>query len=54
MHLDTYFNILSDKYVVVLDFDDCQKYYPDKKIERKVYLYDNDSKTSIKSDNIEV
>ena len=54
MHLDTYFNILSDKYVVVLDFDDVQKYYPDKKIERKVYLYDNEAKAPIDSDDVKV
>ena len=54
MHLDTYFNILSDKYAVVLDFDDVQKYYPDKKIERNVYLYDNEANESIESDNSEV
>ena len=54
MHLDTYFNILSDKYAVVLDFDDVKKYYPDKKIERKVYLYDNEANESIESDNSEV
>ena len=54
MHLDTYFNILSDKYVIVLDFDDVQKYYPDKKIERKVYLYDNEVNDSIESDNMDV
>ena len=54
MHLDTYFNILSDKYAAVLDFDDVQKYYPDKKIERKVYLYDNEANESIESDNSEV
>ena len=54
MHLDTYFNILSDKYAVVLDFDDVQKYYPDKKIERKVYLYDNEANESVESDNSEV
>ena len=54
MHLDTYFNILSDKYVVVLDFDDVQKYYPDKKIERKAYLYDNEANDSIESDNFDI
>ena len=32
MHLDTYFNILKDKYVIALDFDDTQKYYQNKKI----------------------
>ena len=31
MHLDTYFNILSDEYVIVLDFDEVQKFYPNKK-----------------------
>ena len=51
MHLDTYFNILSEDYVIVLDFDDVQKYYPNKKIGRKVYLYDNEAISSIKSDN---
>ena len=54
MHLDTYFNILSDKYAIVLDFDDVQKYYPDKKIERKVYLYDNEANDSIESDNFDI
>ena len=38
----------------MLDFDDVQKYYPDKKIERKVYLYDNEANESIESDNSEV
>ena len=51
MHLDTYFNILSEDYVIVLDFDDVQIYYPNKKIGRKVYLYDNEAISSIKSDN---
>ena len=51
MHLDTYFNILNDNYVIVLDFDDVQKYYPNKKIERKVYLYDNKSNYGIESIN---
>ena len=54
MHLDTYFNILSENYVVVLDFDDVQKYYPDKKIERKVYLFDNKADKGIDSDDIKV
>ena len=54
MHLDTYFNILSDNYVIVLDFDDVQKYYPNKKIGRKVYLYDNEGTSFIESDNDDV
>ena len=54
MHLDTYFNILSGDYVIVLDFDDVQKYYPNKKIGRKVYLYDNEAISSIKSDNNDI
>ena len=54
MHLDTYFNILNDNFVIVLDFDDVQKYYPNKKIERKVYLYDNKAKTPINSDDVKV
>ena len=54
MHLDTYFNILSEDYVIVLDFDDVQKYYPNKKIGRKVYLYDNEAISFIKSDNSDI
>ena len=50
MHLDTYFNILNDDHVIVLDFDQVQNYYPNKKIGRKVYLYDNDADQSIESD----
>ena len=51
MHLDTYFNFLNDKYVIVLDFDEVQTHYINKKIERKVYLYDNSAKKSINPDN---
>jgi len=51
MHLDTYFNILNDGNVIVLDFEQVQKYYPNKKIQRKVYLYDNEVENSIESDN---
>ena len=51
MHLDTYFNILNDKYVIVLDFDEVQTHYKDKKINRKVYLYDNQATEKINSDN---
>ena len=54
MHLDTYFNILNDKYVIVLDFDEVQTYYKDKKIGRKVYLYDNKATTAINSDDSKV
>ena len=54
MHLDTYFNFLNDKYVMVLDFDEVQKYYKDKKIERKVYLYDNQANEGIDTDDIKV
>ena len=54
MHLDTYFNILSEDYVIVLDFDEVQKYYPNKKIGRKVYLYDNEAKNPIESNNIDI
>ena len=42
MHLDTYFNILNDNNVLVIDFDDVKK--EEKKelnIDRKVYYYDN-------------
>ena len=51
MHLDTYFNILSDDFAIVLDFNEVQKYYPNKKIGRKVYLFDNEAKSSILSNN---
>ena len=51
MHLDTYFNFLNDKYVIVLDFDEVQTHYPDKKIGRKVYLYDNKAEKGINSDD---
>ena len=54
MHLDTYFNFLNDKYVLVLDFDEVQKHYKNKKIERKVYLYDNKAKEGIDSDDVKV
>ena len=43
MHLDTYFNILNDNNVVVIDFDDVTKNVENKaNIDRKVYYYDND------------
>ena len=51
MHLDTYFNILSDDFAIVLDFNEVQKYYPNKKIGRKVYLFDNEAKSFILSNN---
>ena len=54
MHLDTYFNFLNDKYVIVLDFDEVQKHYKNKKIERKVYLFDNKAVKGIDSDDIKV
>ena len=54
MHLDTYFNFLNDKYVVVLDFNEVQKHYKNKKIERKVYLYDNEASKGIDSHDIKV
>ena len=41
MHLDTYFNILNDYNVVVIDFDEVGK-QANKKIDRRVYYYDND------------
>ena len=40
MHLDTYFNILNEKYVIALDFDETGKAIH-KKIGRKVLLFDN-------------
>ena len=54
MHLDTYFNVLSDNYAIVLDFDEVQKYYPNKTIGRKVYLYDNEANSYIESNNKEI
>ena len=53
MHLDTYFNILNDNNVLVIDFDDVKK--EEKKelnIDRKVYYYDNNKDIKeIESDN---
>ena len=54
MHLDTYFNILNEENVIVIDFEQVQKFYPNKKIERKVYLYDNEVDESIKSDSVNI
>ena len=54
MHLDTYFNFLNDKYVIVLDFDEVQKHYKNKKIGRKVYLFDNKAEKGINSDDEKV
>ena len=53
MHLDTYFNILNDKYVICLDFEEAGK-ITKKKLERKVYLYDNATDQNINSDKEEV
>ena len=51
MHLDTYFNILNDDNVVVIDFDEVGKQV-NKKIYRKVYYYDNNEDVKeIQSDN---
>lgn len=44
MHLDTYFNILNDTNALVIDFDDVAK-QEKKKVNRRVYLFDNDAKT---------
>ena len=53
MHLDTYFNILNDNNVLVIDFEDVKK--EEKKelnIDRKVYYYDNNKDIKeIESDN---
>ena len=54
MHLDTYFNFLSDNYVIVLDFEEVQTHYNDKKIERKVLLYEKNAISSINDTDIEV
>ena len=53
MHLDTYFNILNDKNVAVIDFDDVSKKV-NKKVERRVFYYDNDNNSKeIESDRKE-
>ena len=50
MHLDTYFNILNDNNAVVIDFDEVGK-QENKKIDRRVYYYDNDKNSKeIQSD----
>ena len=54
MYLDTYFNILNDKYVIVLDFNEVEKHYKNKKIERKVYFYDYNAVKGIDSDDVKV
>ena len=56
MHLDTYFNILSDDYAVILDFNDVSKNIKNiLNIDRKVYYYDNDNNAKeIESDNEEI
>ena len=38
MHLDTYFNMLSDKHVIVLNFTECEEKYKKKLIEKFSYL----------------
>ena len=56
MHLDTYFNILNDNNVLVIDFEDVKK--EEKKelnIDRKVYYYDNNKDIKeIESDNKDI
>ena len=53
MHLDTYFNFLSDKYVIVLNFTECEEKYH-KKINRKVFLYEENANNPINENEIEV
>ena len=53
MHLDTYFNFLSDKYVIVLNFTECEEKYH-KKINRKVFLYEENANNPISENEIEV
>jgi N-dimethylarginine dimethylaminohydrolase len=56
MYLDTYFNFLNDKYVIVLDFNEAQTHYKNKTIERKIYLYGNKAEVGkgINSDDINI
>ena len=53
MHLDTYFNILNDNNVLVIEFDEVKKKENKvNNIDRKVYLYDNNKDIKeIESDN---
>ena len=54
MHLDTYFNILNDTNVMVIDFDQVGK-EENKHIDRKVYYFDNDKDAKeIESDKINI
>ena len=56
MHLDTYFNILNDNNVLVIDFDEVKKEEKkEKNIDRKVYYYDNNIDIKeINSDNKDI
>ena len=54
MHLDTYFNILNDTNVMVIDFEQVGKEV-NKQIDRKVYYFDNDKDAKeIESDKINI
>lgn len=50
-HLDTFFNILNDKYAMVLDFNKLQT-TTKTTVERKVFLYDNKARDSNKAIDI--
>ena len=56
MHLDTYFNILNDTNVMVIDFEQVGK-EENKQIDRKVYYFDNDKdakEIEIESNNFNI
>ena len=53
MHLDTYFNMLSDKHVIVLNFTECEEKYK-KKVNRKVFLFEQNAKNPISEDEVVV
>ena len=56
MHLDTYFNILNDTNVMVIDFEQVGKEV-NKQIDRKVYYFDNDKdakEIEIESNNFNI
>jgi arginine deiminase len=54
MHLDTYFNILNNQNVVVIDFDEVSK-KERKDVNRRVYYFDNDEKSNaIESDRVNI
>ena len=56
MHLNTYFNILNDNNVVVIDFDEVrEKVQKEENIDRRVYFFDKDKDAKeIESDKLNI